>query len=71
MMIDSEDPTKSFLYRLSQENTLRHFKNVAVVSSYQDGFVSHESARIEKSQEIVARAVRHDQKYCFANSAPL
>ena len=61
MMIDTEDPSKSFLYRLSQENSLRHFRNVALVSSYQDGFVSHESARVEKSQEVISRAVRHDQ----------
>jgi hypothetical protein len=46
MMIDAEDPTKSFLYKLSQENGLKHFKKVALLSSYQDGFVSHESARI-------------------------
>lgn len=63
MMIDTEDPTKSFLYRLSTENALKHFKNVALVSSYQDGFVSHESARIEKSQEVISKAMRHDQKY--------
>lgn len=49
MMIDQPDPTKSFLFRLASEDSLRKFQKVALVSSFQDGFVPHDSARIEKS----------------------
>lgn len=49
MMIDDPDPTKSFLFRLAGEDSLRKFQKVALVSSCQDGFVPHDSARIEKS----------------------
>jgi hypothetical protein len=62
MMADTHDPAKSFLYRLSEEDVLRHFKNVALVSSYQDGFVSHDSARVEKSAQLLLNSSRKDRK---------
>lgn len=63
MLADSADPVKSFMYRLSEEDVLRHFKNVALVSSYQDGFVSHDSARVEKSAQLIQNSNRKDREY--------
>ena len=48
-MRDSPDLRGSLLYRLSENNTLRGFKQLALISSSQDEYVPYESARIEKN----------------------
>lgn len=46
-LTDHEDPAQSFLYKLSLSGTLKHFKNVLLVSSPQDQYAPYHSARIE------------------------
>jgi hypothetical protein len=40
-MKDSNDPRKSFLYRLSENNSLHGFKKLALISSSQDEYVPY------------------------------
>jgi len=56
-MTDSTNYKESFLYRLSQSEGLGWFKNVLLVSSYQDRYVPIESARIEMVQKAI-----HDER---------
>ncbi|EDV23463.1 uncharacterized protein TRIADDRAFT_58113 [Trichoplax adhaerens] len=44
---DHSDPRKTFLYQLNKSAGLTHFKNILLVSSEQDRYVSYHSARIE------------------------
>ncbi|XP_042033497.1 protein FAM135B-like isoform X3 [Salvia splendens] len=44
---DDPDLQNTFLYKLCKEKTLEHFKNIILLSSPQDGYVPHHSARIE------------------------
>lgn len=50
---DSTDLRQSFLYRLSQTNTLHHFKNVLLCGSNQDRYVPPHSARMELCKAAV------------------
>ncbi|KAK7260348.1 hypothetical protein RIF29_26318 [Crotalaria pallida] len=44
---DNPDLENTFIYNLSKEKTLGHFRNVFLLSSPQDGYVPYHSARIE------------------------
>ncbi|GFP79957.1 protein fam135b [Phtheirospermum japonicum] len=44
---DDPDLQNTFLYKLCQQKTLEHFKNIILLSSPQDGYVPYHSARIE------------------------
>lgn len=52
-MRDSNDPRKSLLYRLSENNSLRGFQQMALISSSQDEYVPYESARVEKNNLLL------------------
>ena len=45
-MTDESDKQESYLYRLAADDCLKHFKYVVLVSSYQDSYAPHDSARI-------------------------
>ncbi|KAL5726926.1 hypothetical protein ACHQM5_000169 [Ranunculus cassubicifolius] len=47
---DEPDLQNTFLYKLSKQKTLEHFKNIFLLSSPQDGYVPYHSARIETCQ---------------------
>ncbi|KDP30675.1 hypothetical protein JCGZ_15550 [Jatropha curcas] len=47
---DDPDLRKTFLYRLCEQKTLEHFRHIILLSSPQDGYVPHHSARIELCQ---------------------
>eukprot|EP01016_Furgasonia_blochmanni_P032969 TRINITY_DN3411_c0_g2_i1.p1 TRINITY_DN3411_c0_g2~~TRINITY_DN3411_c0_g2_i1.p1 ORF type:complete len:778 (-),score=192.07 TRINITY_DN3411_c0_g2_i1:19-2352(-) len=47
-----------FLYRLGKKKGLEWFKNIALLSSYQDGYAPYDSARIEISKEAKTDATR-------------
>jgi len=59
-MTDASDYKENFLYKLSLQEGLGWFKNVVLVSSYQDRYVPVESARIELMQKAI-----DDEKYFF------
>jgi len=46
-MTETEDPRRSFLFKLSQEHDFKWFTNVVLVSSLQDLYCPFDSARIE------------------------
>ena len=48
---DSGDLEDSYIYRLSMISKLEWFKNIVLVSSYQDSYVAFESARIQFRKE--------------------
>lgn len=50
-MSDSMNLEDSYLYRLSEISKLEWFKNIILVSSYQDSYVAFESARIQFRKE--------------------
>ncbi|OMJ84322.1 hypothetical protein SteCoe_14608 [Stentor coeruleus] len=50
-MTDSDIFEECLLYKLSQSNGIQWFKNICLVSSYQDNYVPFESARIEIRNE--------------------
>lgn len=52
-MTDSKDSRNSFLYQLSNYQGLNWFKNILLISSYQDRYVPVESARIELMQKAI------------------
>ena len=45
-MDDTQDKRQSYLYKLSQDDSLETFKYIILVSSYQDSYAPHDSARI-------------------------
>ncbi|EAR94467.2 serine esterase, putative (macronuclear) [Tetrahymena thermophila SB210] len=55
-MADSKDIENTFLYRLSKAKGLGWFKNVCLVSSYQDSYAPFDSARIEMTKEAMKDA---------------
>jgi len=57
-MTDDEDPEKTYLYKLSTKKGLGWFKNLALVSSYQDQYAPFDSARIQ----ICKRAMQDPSK---------
>jgi hypothetical protein len=50
-MTDSTDLEECYLYRLSKMSKFEWFKNIVLVSSYQDSYVGFESARIQFRKE--------------------
>ncbi|EGR29800.1 serine esterase, putative [Ichthyophthirius multifiliis] len=50
-MSDCEQLADTFLYKLTNQPGLNWFKNIALLSSYQDQYVPFESARIQKCDE--------------------
>jgi hypothetical protein len=62
-MREMQDPRKSFLYRLSESNSLNGFKNLVLISSSQDEYVPYESARIEKNN-LLLNQLGDSLKYC-------
>lgn len=47
---DDPDLSNTFFYKLCQQKTLDHFRNIVLLSSPQDGYVPYHSARIELCQ---------------------
>ena len=45
-MTDESDIRDTYLYKLAQDDCLKQFKYVKLVSSYQDSYAPHDSARI-------------------------
>lgn len=58
LCLDDGPPTDTLLYRLSKQPVLSHFRNVLLVSSPEDRYVPHHSARIQLCDEAV-----HDARY--------
>ena len=52
-MTDAQDYKDTFLYKLSCNDNLKWFKNVLLLSSYQDRYVPVESARVEFVQKAI------------------
>jgi hypothetical protein len=50
---DAKQPTETLLYRLSKTSVLGHFRNVLFVSSVEDRYVPHHSARVQLTDEAV------------------
>lgn len=50
-MSDSNDYEESYIYRLSTLSKLEWFKNIVLLSSFQDSYVAFESARIQFRKE--------------------
>lgn len=50
---DARVPTSSFIYSLSKRDVLRHFRHVLLVSSIEDRYVPHHSARIQLCKEAI------------------
>ncbi|KAL2935349.1 hypothetical protein RDABS01_018467 [Bienertia sinuspersici] len=46
-LTDDPDIQNTFFFKLCQQKTLEHFKNIILLSSPQDGYVPYHSARIE------------------------
>jgi hypothetical protein len=46
-MADTKNPEDSFLFRLAESGSLRNFRKVVLVSSYEDNYVPWHSARIQ------------------------
>jgi len=46
-MTDHTDPKETYLYKLSQKPGLEWFKNIALISSFQDQYAPFDSARIQ------------------------
>ena len=59
-MSDHADKRQSYLYRLSQDDGLKSFKYVILVSSYQDSYAPHDSARIQMTSQVADQQA--DQK---------
>ena len=55
---DARAANASYMYLLSKSDVLRHFRNVLLVSSAEDRYVPHHSARIQLCSEAV-----HDHKH--------
>jgi len=51
-MTDCTNLEDSYIYKLSKISKLEWFKNIVLVSSYQDSYVAFESARIQFRKEI-------------------
>jgi hypothetical protein len=68
-MRDSSDLRKSLLYRLSENNSLKGFQKLALLSSSQDEYVPYESARIEKNNLLLDKLSY--PKYPLLDSVPL
>ncbi|KAL4501451.1 hypothetical protein ABPG72_021258 [Tetrahymena utriculariae] len=63
-MSDSEQLADCYLYKLTNQPGLNWFRNIALLSSYQDQYVPFESARIQKCDE----ASNENQKGRIYNS---
>jgi hypothetical protein len=50
-MTDDSNLENCFLYKLSKEKGLEHFKNIILISSYQDMYAPFDSARIQISNK--------------------
>ena len=55
---DGVEPHRCYLFELSCDDKLRHFRNILLVSSSEDRYVPHHSARIQLCPEAM-----HDTKY--------
>ena len=53
-MTDVGDTRDSYMYRLAQEDCLKHFKYVMLVSSYQDSYAPYDSARIQTTTKALS-----------------
>ncbi|XP_075729435.1 protein FAM135A-like [Rhipicephalus microplus] len=53
MLADNQDVRKTYLYRLSKDNGLAHFKNILLVGSADDYIVPIHSAHIKLAKHIV------------------
>ena len=49
-MEDNRNRRSTFMYRLSSNGTLRKFRKIILLSSYEDSYVAWHSARISKTQ---------------------
>jgi len=58
LLKDTDAPNASFMHGLSRADALRPFRNVLLVSSAEDRYVPHHSARIQLCAEAV-----HDHKH--------
>ncbi len=52
-LTDSENPRKTYMYKLSQKQSLSYFKNVLLVSSPEDRYTPYHSTRIEMHRKTV------------------
>lgn len=57
-MTDHADPKETFLYKLSQKPGLEWFKNIVLISSFQDHYAPFDSARIQ----ICSKATKDTEK---------
>lgn len=52
-LTDNENPRKTYMYKLSQKQSLSYFKNVLLVSSPEDRYTPYHSTRIEMHRKTV------------------
>jgi predicted alpha/beta hydrolase family esterase len=50
---DAADPQDCFMYQLCEKPGLEWFKNVALISSYQDSYVPYESTKFELAKQAL------------------
>ena len=60
---DQPDKRDAYVYQLSQQPGLSHFKHVLLLSSMQDRYVPSHSARIEMCTAALG-AANDDSTYC-------
>ena len=62
-MTDAPETQNSYLFRLSQADTLADFKYVILVSSYQDNYAPHDSCRIQMCSQAAQQDVHRGKFY--------
>jgi predicted alpha/beta hydrolase family esterase len=62
-MTDSKNIEEAALFRLSKASGLQHFKNIVLVSSYQDQYAPFDSARIQICKKAVDDSSRKGNYY--------
>ena len=50
-MQDENNMEKTFIYQLSKNSQLKYFKNILLLSSFQDSYAPYDSARMQISSK--------------------
>ena len=62
-MSDAKETEQTALFKLSQAPGLQHFKNIVLVSSFQDQYVPFDSARIQMCKKATDDATKKGNFY--------
>lgn len=60
---DSKELENTFIYKLAHKGSLDHFKNIVLVSSYQDSYVPFYSARIQRNPKTDSSDSNKSKRY--------